>query len=46
MRSPTNLSCPDEVPGIHEFLSKHHNVDGWDKPGHDEFLVLSQPNLF
>jgi hypothetical protein len=27
---------PGLVPGIHEFLRKYTDVDGRDKPGHDE----------
>jgi 2-oxoglutarate ferredoxin oxidoreductase subunit beta len=27
---------PGLVPGIHEFLAKTQDVDGRDKPGHDE----------
>ena len=30
------LSCPAVVPGIHEFLVTIKDVDGRDKPGHDE----------
>jgi 2-oxoglutarate ferredoxin oxidoreductase subunit beta len=27
---------PGLVPGIHDFLSANQDVDGRDKPGHDE----------
>jgi hypothetical protein len=32
----TGSSCPAEVPGIHEFQRRKRNVDGRDKPGHDQ----------
>jgi putative addiction module component (TIGR02574 family) len=35
--SQQTLSCPGEVPGIHEFLASYQQVvDGRDKPGHDD----------
>jgi hypothetical protein len=33
------LSCPAEVPGIHDFHLKIKGVDGRDKPGHDRLDV-------
>ncbi len=27
---------PGLVPGIHDFPARHQDVDGRDKPGHDE----------
>ena len=31
---------PGLVPGIHEFLPKDKNVDGRDKPGHEELIFV------
>jgi adenylate cyclase len=38
MARTSQLSCPAEVPGIHEFAAKEsgQDVDGRDKPGHDD----------
>jgi hypothetical protein len=39
----TLLSCPAEVPGIHEFPGAGKIVDGPDKPGHDGFDFCLKP---
>jgi 2-oxoglutarate ferredoxin oxidoreductase subunit beta len=30
---------PGLVPGIHDLLTDREDVDGRDKPGHDELLI-------
>jgi len=38
-RAVAALNHPN-VPGIHDFLPLSKNVDGRDRPGHDEFLLF------
>ena len=35
---------PGLVPGIHDFATKKQDVDGRDKPGHDDVEILRQWN--
>src|SRR5262249_16755642 len=37
MEASSNAVMPGLVPGIHVLLSRDKDVDGRDKPGHDEF---------
>ncbi len=37
-------SCPVSVPGIHGFVSAREDVDGRDKPGHDETKIIAFPS--
>jgi hypothetical protein len=34
------------VPGIHDFKAKDKNVDGRDKPGHDQCLLSLRLQVF
>jgi hypothetical protein len=42
--SHRDASCPGEVPGIHEFQQRRKDVDGRDKPGHDEASKMLEGN--
>jgi len=44
MRLNVSIVMPGLVPGIHDFIAEKQDVDGRDKPGHDNVGTLCPQN--